>query len=413
MFLFLFFRTGLAALAMASVIAFPATVLAASAELQPKLQKIADQYLAEHAKEEGFTAVSLSVSLDGASPNLNAVAGRMSADAEAAPVTSATLFQIGSITKSMTATVVLQLVKEGVLSLDAPIGAWLPEYPEWKDKTLRHLLTMTSGIPTYDDTDAFMKAFAANGIGRYFSTAQLVSFVDPALSGSPPPTRGYDYSNTNFILVQMIIERATGKPFEDHVTSRILTGHGLTDTYYRATHYPDAVASRLVPGYLFALAPEQKPMEPMLGKDVSRSDMSWAQGAGGAVATPGDVTRWARLLFTGNILDEAQRKELGSIVSMKTGAPIADVTKDDPKGFGLGVMKSMFGPGQYIWAYEGGTMGNRVLYAYFPKHGLVIAAGLNSSTSTVDKISLMIRDAYVAATGDTAILGETHVQPAQ
>ena len=64
----------------------------------------------------------------------------------------------------MTSVIVLQLVGEGVLSLDAPIGRWLPEYPAWKDLTLRRLLSMTSGIPGYDDTEAFLKTLAA-GLG--------------------------------------------------------------------------------------------------------------------------------------------------------------------------------------------------------------------------------------------------------
>ena len=98
--------------------------------LTKSLQTIADDYLAKNAASEGITAVSASVSLGGeAGAPIDVVAGRVSRLPHAAPVTPATLFPIGSITKSMTSTVILQLVHEGVLSLDAPIGPWFPEYP--------------------------------------------------------------------------------------------------------------------------------------------------------------------------------------------------------------------------------------------------------------------------------------------
>ena len=162
-----------------------------------------------NAKAEGFTAISASVSLPGQAP-IDVVAGRVSRAPDAASVTPASLFQIGSITKSMTATVILQLVHEGVLSLDAPIGPWLPEYPAWGAVTLRRLLDMTSGIPSYDSTDAFLDSISKYGIRRHFTPEVLLSFTDPDLPGAPKPPTGFDYSNVNYIIAQMIVERATG-----------------------------------------------------------------------------------------------------------------------------------------------------------------------------------------------------------
>ena len=87
---------------------------------------------------------------------------------------------------------------------------------------------------------------------------------------------------------------------------------------------------------------------------------------------------------------------------MKTGQPIAAVTKDDPKGFGLGVNTSTFGPDQTIWAYEGGTMSARVLYSYFPKHDLVIAGRSTVRPPPRTRSACSSPIVYVAATGDTA-----------
>ena len=340
------------------------------ATLTARVQKIADDYLAAHKEGEGITAVSVSVSLAGGQePSINAVAGRVSKDPDAAPVTPESLFDIGSITKSMTAVVVLQLVREGVLSLDEPIGRWLPEYPAWREVTLRRLLTMTSGIPSYDRTTAFLNSFAKWGIGRHFSKEQLVSFVDPELPDAPPPTKGFDYSNTNYIIAEMIIERATGQSFADHLTRRILHGRtGPRRHILRSVNLPlNSVMSRLVSGYAIRFEPAFKPVEPFIGMDLKFQDLSWAQAAGGAVATPEDVTRWARLLFQGPVLSDAERGELTKLVSMKTGEPVSEPSADDPMAFGLGVSGAHLGAGRNVWVYEGETMGNRSVYILFPE----------------------------------------------
>ncbi len=354
--------------------------------LQAAVDTIIADYAASYGNLEKFTAVSASVSLPGGeAPNINAAAGVTEASRDAATATPASLFQIGSITKSMTAVVVLQLVGEGVLSLDTPIGRWLPEYPAWRNVTLRRLLNMTSGIPGYDGADAFRATVGKWGLGRHFTPAQLVSYADPELPGAPAPTTGYDYSNTNFILAQMIIERATGRSYADEVDTRILgAGYGLDAVFYASSRYPDAVMARMVAGYM---ADPPRVLQTLVGQDMRHQDLSWAQGAGGAVASPEGVTEWARLLFTGAILNDSQRAEMMDLVSMKTGAAIADVTADDSRGFGLGVAKeTVVSEGVTFWFYEGETMGFRMLYGYFPATDVVVAVGANSSGADADNL---------------------------
>jgi CubicO group peptidase (beta-lactamase class C family) len=221
--------------------------------LTASLQRIVDDYLAANAGTEGITAVSASISLAGGKePAIDLVAGRVGKAANEPPVTPATLFPIGSITKSMTSTVILQLVHEGVLSLDAPIGRWLPEYPAWGAVTLRRLLNMTSGIPSYDNTDAFLQSIAKYGIGRHFSPAVLLSFTDPDLPGAPKPTTGFDYANVNYIIAQMVVESATGRSLDVQIQDRLLKGHGLDDTFYSSGSYPDSVLARIVSSYMTA-----------------------------------------------------------------------------------------------------------------------------------------------------------------
>src|SRR5581483_5322435 len=121
-----------------------------------------------------------------------------------------------------------------------------------------------------------------------------------------------------------------------------------------------------------------KALAPLLGRDQRNLSMSWAQGAGAAVATPHALTQWVRALYAGPMLGGQQRRELMTIVSNKTGRPIVSTSANDPMGFGLGVGQ-LTKPGLgKIWYYEGETLGYRMLYAYFVKDGVIIALGLNS-----------------------------------
>ncbi len=371
------------------------------AVLTAELQRVIDAHLAAQADIEHISALSASVSLPDGGPNLNVAAGRVSRAPDAATVTPANLFQIGSITKSMTAAVILQLAAEGKLSLDDPIGRWLPEYPPWREVTIRRLLNMTSGIPNYTDARGVFESIARWGIDRRFSDAVLVSFVDPERAGAPPPTKGYDYSNTNYILVGMIVERITGSRFADELTRRILrAGLGLENTFYTADIYPEQVLGRQVSGYVQAGADseESKALAGLVGTDFRSGNVSWAGAAGGAVATPEDVTRWVRALFQGPVLRATERAALTSVVSMNSGQSIPAVSAEDAQGFGLGVTEVRMQSGRIGWVYEGGTLAYRMLYLYLPDDDLVIAAGANSDGGQKDGLSDLIKALYETVT---------------
>jgi D-alanyl-D-alanine carboxypeptidase len=384
-----------------------ATARAAPADrtvLAESIRKTVDDYLAKNAASEGITAVSASVSLPGGKePAINAVAGRVSKVADAPPVTPATLFPTGSITKSMTSVVVLQLAREGVLSLDAPIRRWLPEYPAWGDATLRRLLNMTSGIPSYDLTDAFLRSLAKYGIDRHFTPEVLLSFTDPDLPGAPKPTTGYDYANVNYIIAQMIVERATGRTLDAQIRDRLTKAHGLADTFYSSGPYPENVLRRLVSSYM--IESPSPILDPFLSVDLRRQDPSWAEGAGGAVATPEDVTRWVRLLFQGDVIQPDDRRELTRLVSMNSGAPLAEATQADRRGFGLGVGQTIV-DGVRFWFYEGEPMGSRMFYGYFPDKDLVIVVAVNGIGKT-DNLGKAVLEIYGLVTGESVVLPPT------
>jgi len=382
--------------------ATPAAAPADRTALTASLQKITDDYLATNRATEGLTAISASVSLPGPhQPPINVVAGHVAKAPDSALVAPQTLFPIGSITKSLTSTVILQLVHEGVLSLDAPIGRWLPEYPAWGAVTLRRLLNMTSGIPSYDNTDAFLHSIATHGIGRHFSPAVLLSFTDPDLPGAAKPTTGFDYANVNYIIAQIVVERATGRSIDAQIQSRLLSaGHGLDDTFYASGPYPDAVLNRTVSSYM--TASPTPILAALVGQDLKHQDPSWAQAAGSAISTPEDITRWVRLLFQGDVLAAAERHQLTQLVSMTSGAPLAEATATDRRGFGLGVGQTIVGTLRF-WFYEGEPMGSRMFYGYFPDKDVVIVIAVNSAGAT-DNVGKAVIAMYEAVTGETIVI---------
>ena len=186
--------------------------------------------------------------------------------------------------KAFTSVLVLQLEAEHKLSINDTLGKWLPQYPAWAGVTIKRLLNMTSGIPNYTDSGEFWSDVAA-APNRVFSASRLVSYVLGL-----PPTHGYSYSNTNYILAQMIIDRAAHDNYGSQLRKRITIPLSLRNMFYSATNYRRAITSRTPAGYWFI--PLLPAMKSQLRHDQSDHTLSWAQGAGGIVSSrhqPGDV----------------------------------------------------------------------------------------------------------------------------
>src|SRR5947209_18237289 len=174
-----------------------------------------DAYLQERGAAEHISAASLSVNLPGSRSTIDVTAGTTTFRGSG-PVRPDSVWEIGSNTKAFTSVLMLQLEAEHRLSVDDSLGKWLPQYPQWRDVPIRRLLNMTSGIPTYDDTPAWYADYAANP-HTYFSKERLVGYVLNA-----PATSGYSYSNTNYVLAEMIIEKVTGHSYQDQLYRRII-----------------------------------------------------------------------------------------------------------------------------------------------------------------------------------------------
>jgi D-alanyl-D-alanine carboxypeptidase len=339
--------------------------------LVQQLREDLQAYLQARGVAEHVSAAGLSVSLPGRWSTIDVAAGTTTFGGSQ-PVRPDAIWQIGSNTKAFTSVLLLQLEAEHRLSIEDPLGRWLPQYPQWRDVTIRRLLNMTSGIPNYTAQPALLADFTADP-HQYFTPERLVSYVVGL-----PATSGFSYSNTNYILAEMIIERSTGDSYQHQLYCRLIEPLGLHDTYYRPDVYPASVTAREPAGYFFQhLVPP--PSRPLVGQDVSRVTLSGARAAGGILATTSDMTRWERALYGEGLLPPAQRAELFSLVSTKTGQPIASTSPADPGGFGLGVAQATDPKFGTVWRYAGATLGFRTLHVYFPDSGLIMAMGLNSN----------------------------------
>jgi D-alanyl-D-alanine carboxypeptidase len=352
--------------AVAPTAATGATPAAVRASLRNELEN----YLHAYGDAEHISAVSLAVTIPGRGPDIDIAVGSTRYGGRRA-VSPDALWQIGSNTKAFTSVLVLQLEAEHVLSINDTLGKWLPQYAAWKDVTIKRLLNMTSGIGNYTGSVSYWNDVAA-APNRTFSPSQLVSYA-----AGLPATHGYSYSNTNYILAQMIVERASHQSYARRLREHIIKPLRLRDTFY-ATDYRRAVTARMPAGYWFI--PQLPMMSAQLGQDQRRLTVSWAQGAGAIVGSLQDLGKWDRALFNGRVLPRQQQRELTSLVSTTTGAPITSTSLSDPAGYGLGVSQVTSTALGTKWYYEGETDGYRVVNIYAPQSGTAIVIGVNSAT---------------------------------
>ncbi|MGH7707800.1 MAG: serine hydrolase domain-containing protein [Vulcanimicrobiaceae bacterium] len=343
-----------------------------ASKLRVALQHDLDGYLKTRSAKEHLSALSLSVSLGKGQPTINVTAGTTRYGA-GAPATPTNLYQIGSNTKAFTAVAILQLEAQGRLSIDAPLGNYLPQYPAYSKLTLRRLLNMTSGLESYDNTPAWERSFAEDPSADV-SADTLIRLVYPDIKYAPGSR--YAYSNTGYLLAQEVVAARSRSKSYDAEIARIIASVGLKNTFYSSHLYAPAIARRVVAGYY---ENNDAGFGRFLGKDMSGYSVSWAQGAGAIVSTPADLIAWVRALYQGTaLLPPKQKRELLSLVSIKSGKPLAAPTAADPAGFGLGVAKRIDPKLGSFWFYQGETLGFRAAHLYFPDSGLVVALFANS-----------------------------------
>ena len=335
--------------------AAPAGATPASPQHSGRLQQEAD---AIHAA--GAPGVLVSVT----TPDGRQTARAGVADtATGAPVPLDARFRIGSATKSFVATVVLQLVGEGRLSLDDTVDRWLPGVVAGNGNdgsriTVGELLQHTSGI--YDFAHDLPEIATAAGYqaGRFdiYTPAQLVAL---AMKHQPtfPPGTGTSYSNTNYVLLGMIIKQVTGHSWAHEVDARIIRPLGLRHT--------------LIPGTLpFIPGPHAEGYSVFGGTDpvdVTVLNPSMIDAAGSIISTTADLSRFYTALTTGRLLPPAQ------LAAMETTIPAAQLGVFWPGArYGLGLAWFPLSCGGGYYGHPGGVPGYQTWDATAPDTGRTV-----------------------------------------
>ncbi len=266
--------------------------------------------------------------------------------------------RIGSITKTFTATVILQLVDEGKLRLDDPVAKYLPQVPNGANITIRELLNMTSGLFNYSND----RGFNQTDPSKVWDPKDLVTI---AFRHQPyfAPGQGLHYTNTNYILLGMLIEQITGMPVEKVFQQRIFTPLGM-DGSSLPPRTSSAIPAPHPHGYVLAETLGQTGAP----RDVTDLNPSWGWTAGSAISTLHNLKIWARTLATGQLLSAATQKERLSWVLLAGGSWIGH----DTVAYGLGVAD--FGG---VIGHNGEIAGFQSFMGYLPQRGATIVVLTN------------------------------------
>ncbi|MFE2866426.1 serine hydrolase domain-containing protein [Embleya sp. NPDC059259] len=273
------------------------------------------------------------------------------------PVPRAAQLRIGSATKTFVATVVLQLVAEGRLSLADSVDRWLPGVVagngnDGRRVTVRNLLQHTSGLHNYsNELPDTAEGFERDRL-RSSTPAGLVAGAMRFAPSFPPadpvdPTPNWEYSNTNYVLAGMIVRQATGRSWAEEVHRRVVRPLGLVDTYAPGDD-PTLRAPYTHSYHRFA--------DRDAWVDTTIRNMTWGDAAGEMISTHADLDRFFTALLRGRLLPPAQLALMCDTVPMP-----ADFEQVMPGvRYGLGLMRQPLPGGGFRWGHGGDIEGSKI-----------------------------------------------------
>ncbi|MEO3975279.1 serine hydrolase domain-containing protein [Streptomyces sp. CAU 1734] len=271
--------------------------------------------------------------------------------ATGAPMEPDLNMRIGSETKTFTVTALLELVDQDKVGLDDPIGKYIDDVPNGDRITLRELAGMRSGLFNYSMDEGFFKAFTSDP-DRPFTPQELLdySFSHPVQFA---PGAEFEYSNTNLILLGLVVEKAGEMPLNEFIERNVLEPAGLTNTVFpTGAEFPSPHAH----GYTNQTASGDI-------EDATDWNPSWGWAAGAMISDLQDLRSWARTLATGTLLTpETQAERLDIAPTTIPGA-----------GYGLGIFNV-----QGWIGHNGSLPGYESLTVYLPEARATMVVLLNT-----------------------------------
>jgi len=288
-----------------------------------------------------------------------------------------TKFQVGSITKQFTAMAILQLAEKGALDIQDPVSKYFPEYPNGEKITIHHLLTHRSGIWDYTHDIDFL-AHAK----RSWSPQEIVSLFQ----GKPfsfPPGQKNEYSNSNYVLLGLIIEKVSGMPYEEYLSKNILQPSNMHDSGYGDNK---KILQKRASGYIMNM--EQIENAPFM-------DPSYVYAAGAMYATVQDLYRWDQMLYTEKLLSKAYLDRMFT---------------PDPGGYGYGWKIKKWNGYQHIY-HDGEYSGFASQISRFPEQQAVIITLSNFYHAPVDEINTKLAEILFGKESQKSKKKEIELEP--
>ena len=273
----------------------------------------------------------------------------------------ATKYKIGSISKTFTATMIMQLVEEKKILLSTKLNRFFPKVDQSDKITIEHLLYQRTGIKDYANADATL----TDVLGKPNSKELILKKIENYSSMFEPDTK-HEYSNSNYFILGLIIEKVTKKSFGENLKIRISDKLELKNTYY--TNEKTDVTKRESYSYIFSGENWEK-------IDEWNNDIAFASG--GIISTPEDLTKFIRALFKGNLVTPA------SLELMKT-------LKDT---YGMALIRFPFGERKF-YGHNGKIEGFGSTMGYYEKDDLSISLIVNGENYSQNDIMIGILSIY-------------------
>lgn len=279
----------------------------------------------------------------------------------AAPANETTAFRIGSVTKQFTAALILRLVEQKKLSLDDGLEKFVPDFPlQGKNVTVRMLLNHSSGIPSYTDVgEAWQKATPLE-----LSHKELLAFVADKPFDFEPGT-SWNYNNTGYYLLGMVLEKVHGKSYAQIVLDEIATPLQLGRTRYDDNR--DIIVNR-AQGYS---------MEKGVRKNDAPLGMSQPGAAGALLSTGEDLVKWSMALAGGKVVSAESYTQMTTPLVLSNG-------RDTGYGFGLMIGDLL---GKRAISHGGGINGFNSMLLHLPDVDLHVAVISNSERADSDEVA--------------------------
>jgi CubicO group peptidase (beta-lactamase class C family) len=289
------------------------------------------------------------------------------------PISPATVFEIGSVSKQFTATAVMLLAQDGRLSLDDPVRRFVPELPDYgKPITVRQMLMHTSGLREWSDI-AMLDGWPRTT--RAYSDEDLLDIVKQQSGINFSPGTQWSYSNTGYNLAEIIVSRITGSSLAQYTKDRMFIRLGMTHTSWRDDY------TRVVPDRAIAYSKRTDGFHQLMPFENT-------YGHGGLLTTVGDLLIWSDHVLepdpsTRTIVAEQERPG-----HLDSGRPLH---------YGLGLFIGEYRGQPEVW-HDGATAGYRAFLAQYPRSKLSVAVLCNSEGAQVKQYAHSIVDLYSPST---------------